>query len=84
MSDDFITVEPVYKALLEKPRIFGIGEPAFYGILIFTVLLMSTVSIYCIGIGILCLIICRILCKKEPYMIDFLVKDITQQDFYEG
>ena len=84
MSEEFITTEPVYKALLESPRIFGIGETAFFGILIFTVILMSSVSIYCVGIGILALITCRLICRKEPFMIDFLIKDLTQQDFYEG
>ena len=75
---------PVHTSLMEKQVLFGIGEKAFYAILMVTVILCAMVSIYCIGIGIIALIICRVLCKKEPFLLDFLFENLTQQDIYEG
>ena len=75
---------PVHTALMEKKQLFGVGEKAFYGILFITLILASLVSIYCIGIGIIALIICRRLCKNEPMLIDFLFENLMQQDIYEG
>lgn len=75
---------PVHNSLMEKRQLFGIGEKAFYAILFFTLILASLVSIYCIGIGIVALLICRRLCKNEPLLIDFLFENLMQQDIYEG
>lgn len=79
-----IKTAPVYVSAAQKQRMFGIGEKAFYGITLLTVILMSMVSFYCLGIGIALLAIARILCKKEPLLMDFLVETLSQQDFYEG
>ena len=75
---------PVHQSLMEKKMLFGIGEKAFYTILIFTVILATMVSIYCIGIGILALLICRRLCKNEPMLLEFLFENLSQQDIYIG
>lgn len=75
---------PVHQSLMEKKMLFGIGEKAFYSILIFTVILAAMVSIYCIGIGIAILLICRRLCRKEPMLLEFLFENFSQKDTYIG
>lgn len=75
---------PVHTSLMQKKQLFGIGEKAFYFILMLTIILTSMVSIYCIGIGIIALIICRRLCKNEPMLIDFLFENLMQNDIYIG
>lgn len=79
-----IKTSPVYASVMTKPRIFGIGEKAFYGIVVLTVVLMSMVSVFCIGIGIIMLVVLRLLCRKEPLLVDFLIENISESDFYEG
>lgn len=83
-SGNEIKTSPVYTSVLAKPRIFGIGEKAFYGIVIFTVIMMSMVSVFCICIGIVILVVLRLLCRKEPLLVDFLIENISDSDFYEG
>lgn len=75
---------PVHQSLLEKKVLFGIGEKAFYTILLITIILASAVSIYCIGIGILAVIICQRICKNDSYLLDFLFENFNQQDIYIG
>lgn len=85
MEDDITNYAlPVHQALMEKKVLFGVGEPAFYTILIVTIILTSLVSIYCIGIGILALIICRRICRDDPMLLDFLIENFGQQDIYIG
>ena len=62
----------------------GIGQAAFYTILFITLMLTALVSFYCIGIGIVAILICRRLCKNEPMLIEFLFENLMQQDVYEG
>ena len=71
---------PVHTSLMEKKQLLGIGQAAFYTILMLTAL----VSFYCIGIGIVAILICRRLCKNEPMLIEFLFENLMQQDVYEG
>lgn len=75
---------PVHTSLMTKKQLMGIGDKAFYSILLITLVLTAMVSIYCIGIGIVATIICRKLCKNEPMLIDFLLDNLMQQDIYEG
>ena len=75
---------PVYNSLMQKKQLFGIGDKAFYLILMITIILASMVSVYCIGLGILSVIICRRLCKNEPMLLDFLFDNLMQNDIYEG
>lgn len=74
----------VHTSLLEKQVLMGVGEKAFYIILLITIILASLVSIYCIGIGIIALLICRRLCKNEPFLLDFLFENLSEQDIYIG
>lgn len=82
-TEEIFTV-PVYSSLLYKPRMFGIGQTAFYGIVCFTVVLMSMVHPLCLLLGVLVLAICKTLCKKEPFLIDFLIENLSQSDYYIG
>lgn len=79
-----ISTVPVYSSLLYKPRMFGIGQNAFYGIVCLTVVLMSMVHPLCLLLGVLLLAICKTLCKKEPFLIDFLIENLSQSDYYVG
>lgn len=79
-----IATMPVYSSLLFKPRMFGIGETAFYGIIGFTVVLMSMVHPLCFLFGVILLCVSKILCKNEPFFIDFLVENLGQSDYYIG
>lgn len=86
MSDEMMEVDtsPVYSSLCLKPRLFGIGETGFYGILILTIILMVMLNVYFFLFGILVLVVLRQLCKREPLTIDFLMDNLSQQDYYEG
>lgn len=75
---------PVHTSLMEKKQLMGIGSKAFYAILFVTLILSALISFYCIGIGIVAVIICRKLCKNEPMLIDFIFENLMQQDIYEG
>lgn len=82
MDEDYSL--PVHTSLMEKKQLLGIGPSAFYTILFITTILTALVSFYCIGIGIVAVLICRRLCKKEPMLIEFLFENLMQQDIYEG
>ena len=75
---------PVHTSLMEKKMLLGVGTTAFYAILFVTVMLAALVSVYCIGIGIIALLVCRRLCKNEPLLMEFLFENLMQQDVYEG
>lgn len=77
-------VLPVHRSLMEKNQLFGIGEKAFFGILMITVILASMISVYCIGLGILAILVCKVICKQEPLLIDFIFENINQPDVYRG
>lgn len=75
---------PVYTSLLEKNVFFGIGETAFYLIAVLTIILMSLLSFYCILIGIIAILICKMLCKKEPMFLEFTFQSLMQAKMYAG
>ncbi|MFI3257027.1 MAG: VirB3 family type IV secretion system protein [Spirochaetales bacterium] len=75
---------PVYVSLCEPVQFMGIGENAFMLIALVSVVLASSISWYLLTLGIIALIVARKLCKKEPFLIDFLIENINQTDFYKG
>ncbi len=83
MSEEDYSLQ-VHTSLMEKKMLLGIGSTAFYAILFVTVMLAALVSVYCIGIGIIALLVCRRLCKNEPLLMEFLFENLMQQDVYEG
>jgi len=69
---------PIHRVLLEPSQLLGIGiAPAMF-ILILTIVLMNMVSPWTFPIGIVLFIVCRILCKKDPYMLTILFDRLTQ------
>lgn len=74
----------VHQSLLERPQLFGIGEKFFYGIIMVTVLLCALISFWCLGIGLVALLVCKKLCKKESLFLEFLAQNMQQHDTYAG
>ncbi len=75
---------PVHRSLMEKKMFFGIGRKAFIIIMIFTGILASITNFLAFGVGIIAILVCRVLCKNEPYLIDFLIETLKQQSMYNG
>lgn len=73
---------PVYRVLLKNDQTFGIGMMPFLAIAVFTALLMSMISVFCIAIGLALYIVCRVLCKKDTFMISILFERITQPEIW--
>lgn len=76
--------QPVHVSLMEKKLFFGIGEKAFYIIGFITLIICALTTIYAVVIGIVGILICRIICKKDPLTIDFALENLMQKDVYEG
>lgn len=79
---DFST--PIPRVLLEANQFFGIGlGPAMF-ILVFTIVIMNMVSPWCFPIGLVLFIVCRVLCKKDPYMLTFLFNRMLQPEIWRA
>ncbi len=76
--------QPVHVSLMERKLFFGIGEKAFYIIGFITLIICALTTIYAIVIGVLGILVCRIICKKDPLTIDFALENLMQKDVYEG
>lgn len=75
---------PVHRSLMEKKVLFGIGKKCFFAILVVTAILASITNFIAFGVGIVALFVCRAICKDEPYLIDFTIETLSQQDAYNG
>lgn len=75
---------PVHKSLMEHHAFFGVGETAFYIIVGITLMLVTMLSLWCVLVGIAALFVCRLLCKDEPMLLDFLFENLFIQGFYRG
>lgn len=75
---------PVHQSLMEKNVLFGIGSMPFYIIIMVTILLCSMVSVFCIFVGLLAFFICRLICKKEPMLLEFIIQNLNVKDVYRG
>lgn len=75
---------PVYRVLLEPNQIFGIGMAPAMFILVLTIVLMNLVSVWTFPVGIILFIICRILCKKDPYMLTILFERLMQPSIWRA
>lgn len=83
-KEESLTTATVYSSLLNKPRTFGIGQMPFFIIVMFTTLLVSLVHPLCFVIGIVTLLTCKQICRKEEYLLDFLIENLSQSDVYMG
>jgi type IV secretory pathway TrbD component len=75
---------PVHRSLQEPDVIMGIGFTALLLIVSVTVILASLVSIWCVLLGAAALVIVKILCKDDPFLVDILIDNLSQPDRYEG
>ncbi len=75
---------PVHRVLLEPNQLMKIGLlPAMF-ILVFTIVLMNIVSIWCIFVGVVLYIVARILCKSDPYMLTILFDRLFQPNIWRA
>ena len=75
---------PIHRVLLEPNQLMGIGMiPAMF-ILIITILLMNLVSIWTFPVGLILFLVCRALCKKDPYMLTILFDRLTQPSIWRA
>lgn len=75
---------PVHRSLMEKRVLFGIGRKCFAAIFIVTGIFACITNFLAFGGGIFAVFICRALCKDEPYLIDFVIETLHQQNSYNG
>ncbi len=75
---------PIHRVLLEPNQILGIGMIPATFILILTIILMNMVSIWCFFISIVLFIVCRLLCKKDPYMLSILFERLMQPSIWRA
>lgn len=72
----------VYSVLTVPNQLFGIGTiPAMF-ILVFTIILINIVSIYCAIIGVVLFFVSRIICKKDPYTLTILFERLMMPDLW--
>ena len=79
---DFAT--PIHRVLLEPNQLLGIGVVPAMFILVLTIILMNVVSFWCAIIGIVLLLICKTLCRKDPYMLTILFERIMQPTIWRA
>ena len=82
MDEDFSV--PVHISLMEKNVMFGIGTTVFCVIMMVTVMLMALVNASCVLIGVILLLVCRQVCKKDKLMLEFMFQNMGFRDLYWG
>ena len=75
---------PVHRVLLEPNLMLGIGMTAAMMILVLTIVLMNLVSVWTFPLGIVLFIVCRLLCKKDPYMLTILFDRLMQPSVWRA
>jgi type IV secretion system protein VirB3 len=71
---------PVYKAIQEPNQLLGIGLiPAMF-ILIFTIILINIINLWCAIIGVILFIIARKICKKDPLQLIIVYERILEPE----
>ena len=75
---------PVHVSLMEKNVMFDIGTMTFSIIMMVTVVLMSMIHMTCIIIGVIALLICRQVCKKDKMTLEFMFQNMSIADCYRG
>ena len=74
----------VYKAIQEPNLLLGIGiVPAMF-ILVFTIVLINLVSIYCAIIRVVLFLIAKKICKKDPHMLSILFEKIMEPEVWRA
>lgn len=79
---DFAT--PIHRVLLEPNQMLGIGVAPAMLILVLTIVLMNLVSPWTFPVGIVLFVVCRMLCKKDPYMLTILFARLMQPSIWRA
>lgn len=79
---DFST--PFHRVLLQPNQLLGIGVAPAMFILVITIILMNMVSIWTFPIGVILYIVCKLLCKKDPYMLTILFERLMQPSIWRA
>ena len=79
---DFAT--PIHRVLLEPNQLLGIGVAPAMAILVLTIVLMNMVSPWCFPVGIVLFVVCRMLCKKDPFMLTILFSRLLQPSIWRA
>lgn len=75
---------PVHQSLLQPVQFFGIGQQAFLVIVMATTVLSTLISVWCIAIGVVALFVAKRMCKDEPFLLDFTVQNLGQEELYRS
>ena len=70
--------QPIYKVLLTKKELFGIGIIPAMAIAVLTIVLMNTVSVWCLIVGVVLFLVAKIVTKKDSYMMKILFERLMQ------
>lgn len=74
----------VHRVLLVPDLMLGIGIVPAMMILVFTVIFMNLISIWCFSIGIILFAVAKILCKDDPYMLTILFDRLMQPNIWRA
>lgn len=74
----------VHRVLMEPNVIMGIGIMPAMLILILTIVLMNLVSIWTSTIGIGMFMTAKLVCKKDPYMLEILLERLMIPDIWSA
>lgn len=75
---------PVYRVLLEDNLFMGIGLTPFVIIVLLTIILMVEVSVFSVLGGVIFLIIAKLICKKDPLLLQILFERIMVPDLWRA
>ncbi|MCM1322200.1 MAG: VirB3 family type IV secretion system protein [Bacteroides sp.] len=75
---------PIHKSLIQDDVQFGIGLAPLCLIVIFTIILMRLVSIWCVLVGMVLVIIAKIATRKDPHFLESLFERILTSNIYRS
>ncbi len=75
---------PVHRVLMEPNVIMGIGVVPIVAIMMLTIIMMTTVSVWSGVIGLVLYIVAKRLCKKDSFALEILFARILIPDFLEA
>lgn len=74
----------VHRSLLATDTLFGIGTNAAIILMVVSIILMQIIGLWVIFVSLTAFFLLKILCKEDPYLVDILLNNITEQDVYNG
>ena len=75
---------PVFRVLLAPNQLLGIGIVPIMFILVLTIILMNLVSFWCVIVGVVLYGVSLILCRKDPYMLEFVWERMMLPAFWRA